>query len=64
YNLNESNNKNLPNITNPHLMHMKGAPKKCLKSILENYASKHHNQKTDEPMQRINKYTEDLSDNR
>ncbi|CAG8728395.1 2407_t:CDS:2, partial [Cetraspora pellucida] len=41
-----------------------GASKKCLKSILENYASKHYNQKTDKPMQRINKYTKDLDDNR
>ncbi|CAG8766659.1 5530_t:CDS:2, partial [Cetraspora pellucida] len=60
YNLNESNNENLPNITNPYLTHTKGAPKKCLKSILENYAFKCYNQKTDEPTQRINKYIEDL----
>ncbi|CAG8597395.1 9900_t:CDS:2 [Cetraspora pellucida] len=64
YNLNESNNKNLSNITNPYLTRMKDASKKCLKSILENYVFKHHNQKTDEPTQRINKYTEDLGDNR
>ncbi|CAG8538531.1 229_t:CDS:2 [Cetraspora pellucida] len=64
YNLNEFNNENLPNITNSYLMHMKSAPKKHLKSILENYAFKHHNQKTDKLTQRINKYTEDLDDNR
>ncbi|CAG8792606.1 8434_t:CDS:2, partial [Cetraspora pellucida] len=64
YNLNESNDKNLPNITNSYLTRMKSASKKYLKSILENYASKCHNQKTDKPMQRINKYTEDLGNNR
>ncbi len=39
----DSNNENLPNISNPHQTHMKGAPKKRVKSALEGTTTKHVN---------------------
>lgn len=39
----DSNNENLPNISNPHQTHTKGAPKKRVKSALEGITTKHVN---------------------
>ncbi|CAB4382816.1 unnamed protein product [Rhizophagus irregularis] len=42
-NLSKSNKENLPNISNPRQVRTKGAPKKCVKSTLENTTTKYHN---------------------
>ncbi|CAB4442956.1 unnamed protein product [Rhizophagus irregularis] len=42
-NLSKSNKENLPNISNPRLVRTKGAPKKRVKSALENTTTKYHN---------------------
>ena len=52
--LSKSNKKNLPNISNPHQVRTKGAPKKRVKSVLENTAAKFRNRKICEPT-RVNK---------
>ena len=41
-NLSKSNKENLPNISNPHQVRTKGAPKKRIKSTLENTTAKSH----------------------
>ncbi|CAG8624135.1 9799_t:CDS:2, partial [Scutellospora calospora] len=46
-NISEFNKKNLLGISNPYLMQTKGAPKKYIKSTLENKTSKYYNKKTD-----------------
>ncbi|CAG8740653.1 17156_t:CDS:2 [Cetraspora pellucida] len=49
-NINEFNKENLPDISNSYLMQTKDAPKKCIKSMLENKTSKCYNKKTDKPV--------------